>query len=69
MGRSIRKINGIVGGEDALTHRISLELEVVLDIPAQFWLNLESAYRMTMARNENRAGLNSKTEELSHFSP
>lgn len=65
MGKPVRKIHRIVRGEEPITHRAALELEIVLDIPAQFWINLESAYRMTMARNENRADTNLKTEKLS----
>ena len=65
MGRPVRKIRRIVCGEEPITHRIALELEMVLDIPAQFWVNMESTYRMTMTRNENQAGIKPETEELS----
>ena len=65
MNRPIRNIHGMVRGEEALTHKIALDLEKVLGLPAQLWLNLESEYRMTMARNESRPDLKSETEELS----
>ncbi len=68
MGRSIHSVEGILRGEDALTHESALELETAIGIPAQFWLNMESAYRMTLERNANRAVLDSRTEEITTFS-
>ena len=68
MGRPVHSIEGIARGEDALTHGTAFELETALGIPAQFWLNLESAYRMTLERNENRAVLDSRIEEITTFS-
>ena len=65
MDRPAREIHRIVRGEEPITHRIARELEMILDIPAQFWINMESAYQMTIDRNENQTGMKSETEELS----
>jgi len=54
MGRPLKTINEIIMGRAELTPETSLQLETVLDIPAYFWNNLESAYREAMARERER---------------
>ena len=51
MGRPPQVINEIIRAKKSITAETALELEKALDMPAQFWLNLESAYRLTLARN------------------
>ena len=52
MGRPPEIINDIILGKEAITHTIATEIQEALGIPAQFWLNLEAAYRKTLARQE-----------------
>ncbi len=50
MGRPLNVINEIINGKKAITAETSLQLEEVLpEIPAKFWMNLESDYRLTKA--------------------
>lgn len=50
MGRPPQVINEIVNGKKAITAETALQLERVLDIPAQFWMNLQTGYDLTVAR-------------------
>ncbi len=54
LGRPAQVVNEIVNAKKAMTQDTALELERVLDSDAQYWANLESRYRMTLARQ--RAG-------------
>ncbi|MGH9121242.1 MAG: HigA family addiction module antitoxin, partial [Acidimicrobiales bacterium] len=45
MGRPVQKINMLVNGHLRLTPETAIQLSDALDIPPEFWLNLESAYR------------------------
>lgn len=54
MGRPKKTINEIVNGKAAITSETALQLELVLGIPASFWSNLESNYRETLARADER---------------
>jgi HTH-type transcriptional regulator/antitoxin HigA len=49
-GISDKTINRIIKGIDPVTHSTALALEKVLQVPAGFWLNLESNYREHLAR-------------------
>jgi HTH-type transcriptional regulator/antitoxin HigA len=50
MGRPLNAINEIINGKKAITAETALELEEVMpEIPARFWLNLEIDYRLTRA--------------------
>ncbi len=49
-GISDKTINRIIKGTDPLTHTTALALEKVLQVPAGFWLKLESNYREHLAR-------------------
>ena len=50
LGRPAQVVNEIVKAKKAITPDTALELEMVLGIDAQYWANLESRYRMTLAR-------------------
>ena len=52
MGRPSQVISEIIGGKKAVTPEIALELESVLGVKAHIWTNLESGYRLTLARND-----------------
>ena len=57
MGRPAQVINEIVRGKKAITHDTASELQKALGISAQFWVNLETAYRMTLARQRSEKPL------------
>lgn len=48
MGRPANAINEIINGKKSITAETALQLEEVMpEIPARFWLNLETDYRLT----------------------
>ena len=50
MGRPVNAINEIINGKKAITAETALQLEVAMpEIPARFWLNLETDYQLTKA--------------------
>ena len=50
MGRPANAINEIINGKKAITAETALQLEEVMpEIAARFWLNLESDYQLTKA--------------------
>jgi HTH-type transcriptional regulator/antitoxin HigA len=50
MGRPLNAINEIIGGKKTITAETALQLEDVMpEIPARFWLNLETDYQLTRA--------------------
>lgn len=57
MGRPKKTINEIVQGKTAITPETALQLELILGIPASFWLNREQQYKETLARIEQEGQL------------
>ena len=58
MGRPANAINEIINGKKAITAETALQLENVMpEIPARFWLNLETDYQLTRALIRRREGL------------
>lgn len=50
MGRPVNPINEIINGKKAITAETALQLETVMpEIPARFWLNLETDHQLTRA--------------------
>ena len=50
MGRPLNAINEIINGKKAITAETALQLEEVMpEIPARFWLNLETDFQLTKA--------------------
>ena len=50
MGRPLNAVNEIINGKKAITAETALQLEEVMpEIPARFWLNLETDYQLTRA--------------------
>jgi HTH-type transcriptional regulator/antitoxin HigA len=48
MGRPLNAINEIINGKKAITAETALQLEGAMpEIPARFWLNLETDYQLT----------------------
>lgn len=55
MERPLNAINEIINGKKAITAETALQLEEVMpEIPARFWLNLETDYRLTKALTNKR---------------
>ena len=55
MGRPIQVVNAIVRGKKAITAETALQLEAAMpEIPARFWLNLETDYQLTKALIKRR---------------
>lgn len=50
MGRPIKTVNEIVNGKASITPDTAIQLELTLGITADFWVNLEAAYRARLAR-------------------
>jgi HTH-type transcriptional regulator / antitoxin HigA len=48
MGRPVNAINEIINGKKSITAETALQLEEVMpEVPARFWLNLETDYQLT----------------------
>ncbi len=55
MGRPVNAINEIINGKKVITAETALQLESVMpEIPARFWLNLETDYQLTKALLKRR---------------
>jgi HTH-type transcriptional regulator / antitoxin HigA len=50
LGRPSQAVNEIIAGKKEITEDTALELERVLQVPAQFWLAREARYREHLAR-------------------
>ena len=57
LDRPVQVVNEIVNAKKAITPDMAIGLEKVLDIGAQYWINLETNYQMTLARNREQARL------------
>jgi HTH-type transcriptional regulator/antitoxin HigA len=56
MGRPLNAINEIINGKKAITADTALQIEEVMpEIPARFWLNLETDFQLTKALTNKRA--------------
>ncbi|MFI5160828.1 MAG: HigA family addiction module antitoxin [Sphingobacteriales bacterium] len=64
MGKTPSKINDIISGKEPITVNTALQLERVLGIQAQFWLNRETLYREKLARIEQEEFLEECKEWL-----
>ena len=57
MRRPVNAINEIVNGKKAITAETALQLQDVMpEIPAQFWLTLETDYQLTKALLKRQRG-------------
>ena len=55
MGRPLNAINEIINGKKSITAETALQLEEVMpEIPARFWLNMETDYQLTRALENKR---------------
>lgn len=67
LGRPKKTVNEIVHGKAAITPETALQLESVLGIPADFWMNREARYREFLARQEEEHALAAGVEWLRCF--
>lgn len=49
IGRTLRFVEDVVRGAEAITPAVARDLEAVLDISAGFWERLERDYRLALA--------------------
>ena len=54
MGKTENKINDIIKGKEPISVDTVLKLELVLGIPAKFWLTRETNYREELVRIEQQ---------------
>lgn len=52
LGKTPSKVNDLISGKEPITYTTALQLEKVLGIKAQYWLNREMIYREKLARIE-----------------
>jgi len=65
MGRSTQTINNILKGEKAITSVTALQLEQAVGVPAHFWRNLESEYRLIIAKDTEAGADTKRYKEIS----
>jgi len=64
-GRPTKTINEIIKGKAAITPETALQLELVLGVPAAFWITREQQYRESIARKKESATLGAHIAWLS----
>ncbi len=55
MGRPRQMVSELVRGKRSITTETAVQLERALDIPARFWLNLQSQYDLVLVRQRESA--------------
>ena len=67
LGRPPQVINEIIRGKKAITPDTAIGLCKVLGIEASFWINLETDYQMTLARERNKQAQVAEEQWLSAY--
>lgn len=67
LGRPAQVVNEIIRGKKAITPDTAIGLCQVLGIEASYWMNLESDYQMTLARERSKAELSDQEQWLSQY--
>ena len=67
LGRPAQVINEIIRGKKAITPDTAIGLAKVLGIEAQFWINLEADYQMTLALLRDKEALAAQEQWLSEY--
>jgi HTH-type transcriptional regulator / antitoxin HigA len=67
MKRPANKVNEILHGKRVITEETALELELVLGLPASFWLDLERNYQLTQRRLTADGRLQAEAAALKKF--
>lgn len=66
-GRPVKTINEIIKGKTAITAETAIQLERVLNIPAEFWNKREAVYRDYLARQKEIDSLEIQQNWLKQF--
>lgn len=66
MGKTASKINDIISGKEPVTVTTAVQLEKVLGVDAQFWLNLETLYREKLFRIQQEETLEECIDWVKH---
>lgn len=64
LSKTPSKVHDLITGKEPITYNTALQLEKVLGIEAQFWLNREMNYRTKLVRLEQEEGLENDKEWL-----
>jgi len=67
MGRPLKTVNEIIKGKTAITPETALQLERVLGISAEFWINREQQYRTSQARQAEQLAWQQQADWLASF--
>jgi len=67
MNMSEKHISKLINGEVQLTSDAAFRLEIVLGVPARFWLNLEAIYREKIVKAEAENALDLDMEMVKNF--
>lgn len=67
MGRPAQAINEILKGEKSITPETALQLEKVVGVPAYFWSNLESSYRLILAKEMDEKKIKDEVKLASFY--
>ncbi len=67
LGRPAQVVNEIINGKKAITPDTAIGLAKVLGIEAQFWINLEADYQMTLALARDKKALADQEQWLSEY--
>lgn len=67
LGRPRKTVNEIIHGRAAITPETALQLESVLGVPAEFWINREARYREFLARRHEEGELASGVDWARRF--
>ena len=67
LGRPPQVVNEIINGKKAITPDTAIGLAKVLGIEAQFWINLEADYQMTLALLRDKEALAAQEQWLSEY--
>jgi addiction module HigA family antidote len=64
LGRPLQTVNQIINGRKAVTPQTAIELAHAFGTSPELWLNLESAYRLALARNKVDPGIARRARQL-----
>ena len=67
MGKNTKNINRIIKGKEPITQNTAIQLERVLGIPVDFWLEREKEYRRDIAQIESDQSLAQDVQWLTQF--
>ena len=67
MNISEKHISQLINGEVQLTPETAVRLEMVLDVPARFWNNLEAIYREKIIKAEAENAMDAEVELAKQF--